>query len=102
MKRFFKLNESQLNKIVKETIKKILFESDYDRYIESESYICRDKNGFEISFTLDWHETEELWTMDAVNNLDGEPIDNDFISLNRSEIKAYEDAIRYIKRHEMI
>ena len=100
MENKIKLTETELKKIIAESVKKVLKES-YSHDTESKTYRAIDANGCVVTFTLDWNDMEGIWTMDAFDEENFEPIDNGFTCHSLSEEEAVRKAKAYIKRHEM-
>lgn len=95
-----KLTETELKKIIAESVKKVLNES-YSHDTESKTYRTIDANGCVVLFTLDWNDIEGIWTMDAFDEENCVSIDNGFTCHSLSEEEAVRKAKAYIKRHNM-
>ena len=99
MRRTIRLNEGQLSRIIKDSIKRVLNESDYQK--KGDTYFCKDYNGYDIQYILNWNDEDECWNMEAIDRF-GNPIDNNFESYEPNMEDALDDAASYIRNHEMI
>lgn len=73
----------------------------YSHDTESGTYQEIDANGNVVTFTSDWNDLEGVWTMDAFDEENSTPIDNDFTCHALNEREAVQKAKMYIKRNNM-